>query len=195
MVDAGGDGGLGPPGSAPGKVARADIPAFLDSWTGVAATLVDRHLTVSGASRLAEALFPNLRPGVNLAREVFLDVAPGEETVCAAEMSPQVVAALHASLAWHDHDAEFQRIVGELCALSREFSTAWAAEREELRPQGILHSTHPVVGELTIEYQLLELAAGWNDVLIVWRGADARSERALGELVDADRPATRSTNV
>jgi hypothetical protein len=170
---------------APGMVPRDDVAAFLSTWDGVAATLIDRHLTVSGSSHLAEALFPNLRRGVNLAREVFLDVAPGDGNPCAAEMSPQVVAALHASLAWHEHDEEFQRIVGELSALSRAFSTAWAAEQEELQPNGVLHSRHPVLGDLAIRYQLLELAAGRNDVLIIWQGADPRSESALNGLVAA----------
>ncbi|MCU1407364.1 MAG: hypothetical protein JWQ43_3667 [Glaciihabitans sp.] len=168
-----------------GMVPDDDVDAFLRSWSGVAATLIDRHLTVSGSTRLAEALFPNLRRGVNLAREMFLEVIPRRDLACGAEMSDQVVAALQSSLAWHEHDAEFQKIIGELAAMSHEFSIAWAAERQALRPHGILRSTHPVAGELLIRYQLLELAAGWNDVLIVWQGADPDSEAAFGDLIPA----------
>jgi hypothetical protein len=166
-------------------IPHVDVAAFLESWDGVAATLIDRHLTVSGSSHLAEAMFPNLRVGVNLAREVFLDVIPGRETSCAAEMSPQVVAALHASLALHARDAEFEKIVGELSARSRDFSTAWAAERQQLRPRGILHSMHPVLGAMTIRYQLLELAAGGDTVLIVWQVSDPEVESALNDMADA----------
>jgi len=159
-----------------------EVEAFLRSWNGVAATLIDRHLTVSGSSQLGEALFPNLRRGVNLAREVFLGVIPGQERQCAEQMSGQVVAALHASLATHDEDEEFRRIVGELSAMSRDFATAWAAERVEFRSNGVVRSTHPFAGELSLRYQLLELASGRDTVLIVWQGADAASETALTQL-------------
>lgn len=168
--------------SESGMVPNDDVAAFLRSWDGVAATLIDRHLTISGSSRLAEALFPNLHPGVNLAREIFLEVMPKREYRCAEEMGHQVVAALHASLAWHEEDAEFEKIVGELSTLSRAFSTAWAADRRRLRPHGVVSATHPFAGELSLKYQLLELAAGSNDVLIVWSGADAKSETALNGL-------------
>ena len=159
-----------------------EVEAFLRTWKGVAATLIDRHLTVAGSSQLAEALFPNLHRGVNLAREVFLGMIPGREPECVKQMSGQVVAALHASLASHDEDDEFRQIVGELSAMSRDFSTAWAAERVELHPHGVLQSTHPFAGELSISYQLLELASGRNGVLIVWQGADPASESALHNL-------------
>ena len=35
-----------------GMVPGGDVAAFLRSWDGVAATLIDRHLNVSGSSRL-----------------------------------------------------------------------------------------------------------------------------------------------
>jgi len=165
-----------------GIVPRDDVADFLRSWHGVAATLIDRHLTVSGSSRLAEALFPRLHPGANLAREMFLRVIPGGVYPSADDLSHQVVAALHASLAWYEDDPEFERIVGELSTMSREFSTAWASERQRLRPHGIVRAVHPSVGELSIRYQLLELANGSSEVLIVWQGADPESESALSRL-------------
>ena len=165
-----------------GMVPSDGVAEFLRSWDGVAATLIDRHLNVSGSSRLAEALFPSLRIGTNLAREMFLEVIPGRDYASAEYLGHQVVAALHASLAWHEEDAEFERIVGELSAMSREFSTAWAADRQQLRPHGVLQATHQSAGDLSIRYQLLELAAGSNAILIVWRGADPESEFALNQL-------------
>ena len=160
-----------------------DVRAFLRSWHGVAATLIDRHLTVSGRSPLAEALFPRLSPGVNLVRQVFLGSAPDAAPPCATDMSSQVVAALQASLASHREDEEFRQIVGELSAMSREFSTAWANDDVELQPHGVVRASHPDVGDLVIRYQLLELSAGFNDVLIVWQAADPASQTALDRLV------------
>ena len=168
-----------------GMVPGDDVAAFLRSWDGVAATLIDRHLNVSGSSRLAQALFPSLRMGTNLAREMFLKVIPGRAYASAQDLSYQVVAALHASLAWHEDDAEFEKIVGELSTMSRELSTAWAADRQQLRANGVLQATHQSAGELSIRYQLLELAAGPSTILIVWRGADPESEYALNQLAIA----------
>jgi hypothetical protein len=172
-----------PPEIASGMVPHDDVDVFLRSWHGVAATLVDRHLTVSGSTPLADALFPNLHLGVNIARQIFLDLVPGEEPDCAVQMSYQVVAALHASLAWHENDTEFQAIIGELSAMSREFASAWAADRQAFQPHGVFRTTQPGVGAVSLRYQLLELAGGSNDILIVWQGADAPSEFTIRTLI------------
>jgi hypothetical protein len=182
MMNVSDSGELTPTYMRSGMMPGDDVAEFLRSWDGVAATLIDRHLNVSGSSRLAQALFPSLRIGTNLAREMFLEVIPGRAYASAEDLSYQVVAALHASLAWHEDDAEFEKIVGELSAMSREFSTAWAADRQPLRSNGVLQATHRSVGDLSIRYQLLELASGSNGVLIVWRGADPESESALSRL-------------
>jgi len=170
------------PGFRPFSLPGNNVDAFVRSWTGVAALLIDRHLTVAGSSPLAAALFPHLRIGTNLAREVFLGSLPGREPECARTMSGQVVAALHSSLASNHDDAEFRQIVGELSALSRDFSAAWAAERVALRSNGVVSASHPVAGELLLRYQLLELAAADNDLLVIWQAADARSESAFAQL-------------
>ena len=170
------------PSDHSGKVPSDDVAVFVREWHGVAATLVDRHLTVSGSSLLADALFPTLLPGANLAREMFLRVIPGGTYPCTDDLSLQVVAALHASLARNSDDPEFERVVGELSAMSREFSTAWAAERERLRAHGVVRAVHPAAGDLSIRYRLLELGGGSTDVLIVWQGADPESQSALDRL-------------
>jgi hypothetical protein len=163
-----------------------DVAEFLRSWEGVAATLLDRHLNVSGSSGLAQTLFPSLQLGTNLAREMFLKVIPECAFASAEDLSYQLVAALHASLEWHEDDAEFERIVGELSTMSREFSTAWAAARHRLRSHGVLQVSHRSAGDLAIKYQLLELASPSNTILIVWQGADPKSESALNRLALAN---------
>ena len=51
---------------------RQDLSVFLDNWHGVAATLIDRHLTIVSSTPLGAALFPTMHPGSNVVREVFL---------------------------------------------------------------------------------------------------------------------------
>jgi hypothetical protein len=170
-------------------VPHHDVEAFLAAWSGVAATLIDRHLDVSASTPLADALFPDLHPGVNLARQVFLGSPPGRQPRCARELSPQVIAALQALLLSHREDAEYRRIVGELSAMSRDFSIAWATATATFETSGVFGTDHPTLGTVSIRYQVLELTTGRGEILIVWQGADAPARSALGRLEP------RSTNV
>lgn len=162
---------------------RQDLSVFLDNWHGVAATLIDRHLTIVSSTPLGAALFPTMHPGSNVVREVFLGWETGNRAICAEDASGQVIAALQALIAIDDEDDEFRRIVGELSTLSRRFSTAWAHGAEPLHPSGHLRTEHPDIGEISLTYQLLSLANKPHDVLIVWQARDDRSDSALQRLV------------
>ena len=155
------------------------VESFRSSWRGAAAILVDCHLTIAASSPLAEALFPALRPGDNLARQVFLGAGPGRDPLCARDASGQVVAMLHASIG--KNDEVLRPIVGELSALSRGFSTAWAHDAESPSPTGSLRWRHPSAGSMALRYDLLGVG-GSDDMVIVWRGGDPASAGALKSL-------------
>jgi len=165
---------------------RHRVTAFLDSWSGVAATLIDRHLNVVSSTPLGAALFPALAPGNNLARLVFLGWDADKQPICAADATAQVIAALQTLVAIDDEDEEFRRIIGELSTQSRKFSTAWANESETLLAGGIIRAEHPIVGRITLRYQLLPLFSQFSDVLVVWQGHDAASESSLQNLRSRD---------
>jgi len=155
------------------------VESFRRSWRGSAAILVDCHLTIAASSTLAEALFPALRPGDNLARQVFLGAGPGRAPLCAEDASAQVVAMLHASIG--KNDKELRPIVGELSALSRGFSTAWANDAESPSPTGALRWRHPSAGAMALRYELVGVA-GSDDMVILWRGGDDAAVGALESL-------------
>jgi len=154
--------------------------SFRSLWRGAAAILVDCHLTVAALSGPAEALFPAIRPGDNLARQAFLGSEPGRERQCALDASAQIVAVLHGSIGKNDDD--LRRIVGELSALSRSFSRAWARDAEPLRPSGVVRWSHPAAGAMSLRYELLTLADS-DDMVIVWEGGDPASVGALDGLL------------
>jgi len=156
----------------------ATVDSFPSGWRGAAAILVDCHLTVAASSGLAEALFPGLRAGDNLARQVFLG-SPGQDPLCALDASAQIVAALQASRGKDDDG--LGRLVGELSALSRGFSSAWAYATEPLRPSGVVRSDHPALGPMSLRYELVRLSAS-DDIVIVWQGGDPASVAALARL-------------
>jgi hypothetical protein len=161
---------------------RHTIESFLAGWGDVAATLIDRHLNIVASTPLGTALFPALQPGANLARQVFLGWDRDQQPICAADATAQVIAALQTLVAIDDEDTEFRRIIGELSTHSRKFATAWAHEAEPLHPSGVVRADHPVVGAMSLTYQLLPLMSEFRDVLIVWTGRDAESASALQRL-------------
>jgi len=163
-----------------------DIDSFLQGWLGVAALLINRQLTVLSLSTLAEELFPTLRPGQNLAHEVFLGECAPDERGSTETFSTQLVAMLQTSIGRND-DAELRHIVGELSTRSREFSTAFAHGSEPVQPSGMLRVQHPALGWMSLRYQLLRLGAEVDGTLIVWQGSDPHSVRALDQLVQRPR--------
>jgi hypothetical protein len=156
---------------------------------GVAATLLDRHLTVTSRTRLAEELFPRLRPGVNLAREAYLgrgcDVRPEQPQ----ETRLQVAAALLAGVESPESHAELIGLIGELSTMSREFCSDWAGVEPSLQANGIVRVTHPHAGALSIRYDLRKSGSnpGSGDLLIVWQVADAQSTAVLDECLGRSR--------
>ena len=166
-------------GDHPAVFAAQDLAAFVAVWSGAAAILLNRYLTVTASTPLAQALFPTVRAGDNLARHLFLGLDAGAD--CAQDMGGQVVAALQATLG-DTNDEELRRIVGELSTMSRDFSTAWAHGAEHLRSDGVVRVPHPAAGSLVLRYQFLTLPSAAGDVLVLWQGGDPASESALRQL-------------
>ena len=165
---------------------RAEIREFLDSWHGFPAFLRDRYLTVVASNELARLLSPSFEVGVNLARFTFLESA-GE--VCNpewAETAAAVAAELRDSVDQHEHDGAFREIVGELSAKSRTFAEVWAGEAPA-KVSGSAWFDNELVGPITLAYQQLRVPENYDDVLVVWRPADAQSQLAMSRLVDAAR--------
>ena len=69
------------------------------------------------------------------------------------------VAVLRAEAGDDPYDRGLSDLVGELSTHSEEFRTRWAAHNVRRHITGIKHFGHPVVGELSLTYDRLELAA------------------------------------
>ena len=57
------------------------------------------------------------------------------------------------------HDRNLTDLVGELSTRSDDFRTRWAAHNVRAHQTGAKRYHHPVVGDLTLTYEMLELAA------------------------------------
>lgn len=90
----------------------------------------------------------------------FLDPAapgfyPGWE-----RRAQDVVAMLRTQPGRGPHGKGLSNLIGELSTRSENFRTWWAAHNVRFRRTGVKRFRHPVVGDLTLTFEALDLAAG-----------------------------------
>jgi transcriptional regulator with XRE-family HTH domain len=148
---------------APQPRVRPDLQWTLDAITGAAAFVFNGRLEILAANELGQALFSELyahpvRP-VSTPRFVFLEPRAREFYADWDRAAGETVAVLRAAAASDPDDRDLSDLVGELSTKSDEFRTLWAAHNVRLHNSGVKHLRHPLVGELSLSYTGLELAA------------------------------------
>jgi transcriptional regulator with XRE-family HTH domain len=172
--------------SAPKQI-RPSVQRLLDAITGAPALVQNGRLDILGANQLARALYSELfrdptRPA-NHARFNFLnpkahDVYPDWE-----RGADDAVALLRAEAGRDPYDRELTDLIGELSTRSEEFRARWADHNVRLHQTGTKRFHHPVVGELTLAFEMMELAAdpGLN-LLTFTAEPGSKSDEALNLL-------------
>jgi hypothetical protein len=80
----------------------------------------------------------------------------------------------------HQYDRGLSDLVGELSTRSAEFRTRWAAHNMRFHRTGTKRLHHPVVGDLDLSYETMELAADAGLNLTVYTAeAGSASQQAL----------------
>jgi MmyB-like transcription regulator ligand binding domain len=69
------------------------------------------------------------------------------------------------------YDKGLTDLVGELCTRSDAFPVRWAAHDVHLHWTGMKHFQHPVVGELHLSYEVMELPADPGQALVAFSAA------------------------
>ena len=76
-------------------------------------------------------------------------------------------------------------LVGELSMHSEEFRIRWASHDVRQYRSGTQPFHHPVVGDLTLNYEALQLLADIDQILLVYTAeADSPSQEALNRLAN-----------
>jgi hypothetical protein len=96
---------------------------------------------------------------VNSARYVFLDPSARDFYIDWERAASDVVAILRSAAGRDPYDRDLTDLVGELSTQSDEFRTRWAAHNVRFHDTGIKELRHPVVGDITLTYNRMELAA------------------------------------
>jgi hypothetical protein len=93
-------------------------------------------------------------------------------------------AAILRSAAGRDpYDRDLSDLVGELATQSEAFRTHWAAHHVRFHNAAVKHFHHPVVGELSLSFNRLDVAADHGLTLFTYAAEPgSRSEEALNLL-------------
>jgi transcriptional regulator with XRE-family HTH domain len=142
---------------------RPEVQWTLDAITGAAAFVGNERLDLLAANQLGHALFSELYAGparpANHARFVFLDTRAEAFYGDWDRAATETVAILRSAAGRDPYNRDLSDLVGELATQSEAFRTRWAAHNVRFHNTGVKHLNHPVVGELDLSFNRLDLAA------------------------------------
>ena len=131
---------------------------------------------------------------------MFLDPRAETTFVDWDRVATETVAILRSAAGRDPHNRELSDLVGELATRSEAFRSRWATHNVRFHNTGVKHFHHPAVGELTLSFNRLDLAADPGLTLFTYTAEPAsRSQEALNLLgswaatIDAAEP-TRATD-
>jgi transcriptional regulator with XRE-family HTH domain len=166
---------------------RPEIQWTLDAITGAAAYVGNDRLDILAANQLGRALFSELyaastRPA-NFARFMFLDPRAATFYADWERAARDTAEILRAAAGRDPHDRDLSDLVGELATRSDAFRTHWAVHNVRFHASAVKHFRHPVVGELSLSFNRLEIAADHGLTLFTYAAEPGtRSEEALSLL-------------
>lgn len=151
---------------------RPAILQILDSMIGVPAYLRNGRLDILAANPLGSALYapvladPTGTP--NMARFIFLDPSAPEFFQNWEGIANDAVAILRAAAGHDPYDRRLSDLIGELSTRSDEFRVRWAAHNVKFHRTGAKDFHHPVVGDLTLAFEALELPGDSGQRILVY---------------------------
>jgi transcriptional regulator with XRE-family HTH domain len=142
---------------------RPSVQRIIDSMTSTPAYVRNGRLDILSANRLGYALYSEVFDDpvlpANSARFIFLNPRATEFFVDWETIAHDAVAILRAEAGRDPYDRRLSDLIGELSTRSEVFRVHWAAHNVKFHRTGVKRLHHPVVGELTLAYEALELPA------------------------------------
>jgi transcriptional regulator with XRE-family HTH domain len=183
---------------------RPSVQRILDAMTMAPAYVRNGRLDVLAANRLGYAVFAPIlatpvRPA-NMARFMFLDPTAPDFYVDWDRLAGDTVALLRAEAGRDPYDRALSDLIGELSTRSETFRTRWAAHNVRFHRAGIKHLHHPVVGDLMLAYESMELTADQGLRLNAYSAEpgspsqDALNLLASWTATPHDQPSTRTAD-
>jgi transcriptional regulator with XRE-family HTH domain len=168
---------------APPQQVRPGLQRFLDAITGAPTWVRNARMDFVAANALGRALYAPIladpvRPA-NSALFVFLNPEARSFYPDWDQVSNDIVAILRSYAGQHPHDKSLRDLIGELATRSDDFRTRWTAHNVRFHRTGMKRLHHPVVGDLDLSYEAMELPAnpGWTMFAYTAEPGSAGDER------------------
>ncbi|MGW2647406.1 helix-turn-helix transcriptional regulator [Streptomyces sp. NPDC001393] len=176
----------------------------LDAITAGPAFVRNGRMDILAANQLARAFYTDIYADphnqANLARFNFLDPASRRFYPDWDLFADMAVAILRAEAGRNPYDKDLHDLVGELSTRSEEFRVRWGAHNVRRHGTGTKRFHHPAVGELTLAFEGLEMAAEPGLTLTIYTAEpgspSAEGLRLLASWAateEAESPAQHST--
>jgi transcriptional regulator with XRE-family HTH domain len=190
---------------ASSQAVRPVVQRIVDS-IGSPATVSNMRADYLAANALGRALYAPLfesrEQPPNSARFTFLDPVAQQFFIDWERAARDLVASLRSEAGRNPHDRGLADLVGDLSMRSEPFRNWWAAHDVRHHQTGRKRLHHPVVGDLELQYEVMEIAADSGLRLAVFTAEPgSRSAAALDLLASwaatagpepADVPRTQS---
>ncbi|PRA79108.1 helix-turn-helix transcriptional regulator [Microbacterium sp. MYb66] len=159
----------------------------IDAMSTVPVYVQNGRLDAVATNALGRALFSEMLDDApapaNAARFVFLEPrAQGFYRDWGAQ-TRQVVAVLRAEAGRSPYDRRLSDLVGELSTRSDLFRKLWAAHDVREHRAGLKTIHHPIVGDLDLTYQAMDLASDRGLQMIVFSAEPASASRERLQLL------------
>jgi transcriptional regulator with XRE-family HTH domain len=151
---------------------RPSVQQTLDAMAAVPAYVRNGRRDILAANRLGYALYSEMyldpvRP-VNVARFVFLSPRARGYFLDWDRAADDVVAILRSEAGSNPYDRGLTDLVGELSTRSHDFASRWATHNVRFHRTGFKDIHHPVVGDLHLTFEAMELPADPGLSLVVY---------------------------
>ena len=161
------------------RLPRTPVAAYDATWTLLAANEPWRWLRGDLQSR----------PGYNLVHEVFAGEHVDREALEYRDrLRRSLVADLRVSAARYPADRGMQAMLQDLLEHNAAFAATWAEGRAQHFATEPKRLTHPELGELWFDCDVLSAADGDTRIVVYTAAHDSPGEAALGALADPRRP-------
>jgi transcriptional regulator with XRE-family HTH domain len=166
---------------------RPGVFQLIDALETAPALVLGRRADVLAQNRMAKALFTDFgqKPATqrNYARWMFLEPESRSLFVDWEAQARATVESLRLEAGNDPADRAMAELIADLKSQCREFATWWDEHRVYQRTHGSKELRHPVVGDLTVEYETLAMPGDpYTTMYIYTTEPNSPSSRALSLL-------------
>lgn len=141
---------------------RPGVQRMIDAMTALPTIVQNERLDLVASNQLGKAFYSEMyvqpqRPA-NFGRFIFLDPRSKGFYRNWDDTARQTVALLRSAAGRAPYDRDLSDLIGELATRSNDFRTLWAAHDVRLHHSSSKQVHHPVVGDLDLTFERLEIA-------------------------------------